>query len=268
MKHFDIVKEEDMPLDVLPAPAIWVPLEPTHAVRTLFEGVKRTICCDVNRPIILQVRRGDRYEIRERFTRIVKEKPRIGRFRFIAAREFERVLFDTQPDPTVVIDGENFPYYEQQGFVRMMRQRPAFAPRLVVLTEQDPGELAAGKRWSSEFRSTFHRTYAFPRVTERAPKETELIIGEFLRHLQQDLWKSDQFDLKIHAGGLELFSRMLIAAGPKSVHRLFNGSKKLVRDLLADGKDTVSGNTVSEIVLKSDGWKEATANVRRAAAGA
>ena len=74
------------------------------------------------------------------------EKPRLGQINFVDSRELHRVLMDTNPDPTVVLDGDNIPFDLQQIYVSLLMRQRDLTSRVVVLTEKDPGELFEEQR--------------------------------------------------------------------------------------------------------------------------
>jgi len=210
----------------------------------------------VNRPTILQVARGDRYELRYRFARMAEEA-RLGQIRFAEdAREIDRVFADTQPDPTVVLDGDHFSIEHQRRFERLMRT-PDLAPRLIMLTEIDPGELFQQGCWRKKFRSLF-QTYRWPVLQDRDPADIEKIILAFMLAIREELKREHDIDFTMRKGGVELFAKLLIPLKPETVHRLWNASRKLIDELIEADVTELSGTTMRDAVF-SQGWQDLTA---------
>lgn len=256
--NFNIIKESDLPLDQLPAPKIWLELKPGQEVREIFMRIMRTMACDINRPLALQVRRGDRYEVYERFMRLLKEKPRLGRFRFVPAHELHRVLEDTNPDPTVVIDGENVAPRAQSRFVQRLRKHPHHTARTTFLTEADPGELFERGVWSGTFRKAIHQTHRFPALRDRDSDELRQIIRAFMFALQHQLERHHGTAFTIESGGLDFFTEVMIGLEPESVHRLLTACQNCINELLTANTHVLSGETFRKVNLTPSVWNEAT----------
>lgn len=268
MSYFTNKKEDDLPRDALPSPSIWVP---STKLKQLFERFLISFAGDLNRPLILQVRMGDRYEIYARFMKLVEEKPRLGHIRFVDSTEVHCVLADTNPYPTVIIDGDNpargkgFPTDVQEIYVELLKRQRDLTPRIVVLTERDPGELYQEGRWLDEFRQSFHQTLRWPPLAERHIGEIANIVNAFMQFIRRDLKDRHDIDFAVKKGGVELFSEALLGLNPECVHNLWNASKRVVDAHLAVGQRMLSGTSLKEILLKSDSWEKLTANHSKSA---
>ncbi len=262
MKYFTVDKEEDLPRDILLSPSIWIP---STKLKQLFDRILVSFAGDLNQPLILQVRAGDRYETRARFERLVDEKPRLGQINFVDSRELHRVLMDTNPDPTVVLDGDNIPFDLQQIYVSLLMRQRDLTSRVVVLTEKDPGELFEEQRWLGEFRRSFHQTLRWPTLAQRQIGEIANIVNAFMQSIRHDLKDRHDIDFVVKKGGVELFTEFLIGLNPASVHNLWNASKRVVETLLASNESTLSGTSIRNIILMPGSWEKLTARPSRTA---